>query len=1108
MLQSCLATVSIEAFSEQVSQMNRDYQDLPLSNRIIVTSKQRHIEQLNSVACAEGYADLHILQFDSKTAAEEALTYYHSLPYVTCVEPDEQVYCAESDEIEASDSTVTADSTATHYSWGSSYIGVDEYIAKLGDAASLPEIVVAVIDSGIAYNHEMLKDRAIRTNYNTSASSAEAGGEYDDYGHGTHVAGIVADNTTANVKIKGYKIFDSKGRGSKSITVTAIYKAIADKVNVINLSLSGGKTGVYQSPVAEAVRKGIVVCVAAGNKKVNVESVEPACVKQAITVAAIDRYDKLASFNNYGATIDMIAPGVLIRSAGLNNAYETRSGTSMATPFVSAAAALVKSTHYQYDAQEIEYFLKHNSRATDYEEMNYAPILSIYETEDNPAKPIEPVTEPSSKPVTEPSSEPVTEPSSEPVTEPSSEPVTEPSSEPVTEPSSEPVTEPSSEPVTEPSSEPITEPSSESTTESTSVISDETYMTHRSDFNPQFSHMAGLYGETIALTLSIKSEIPADIYYTIYDYETQRIPKERILYTGEPIVLGETCRIYAEAKSRQLQNGNTYFTGSSRSYYVFGTSDEDYFEIDDEGYINKYLGTEAADVVVPESVKGITVIGIGSNAFRKTAVKSVRLPDSCAIIESRAFESMPNLERVIASNIQIIEDNAFRYCRNLTDIDCTNTTSIGKYAFIDTSLYCISSEECTELGGGTFSYSKLEYVILPQVSAIRSNDFQDNLYLKSIDLENITDLPSRVFSNCVDLVEVNLPKLESADIGGYQFSGCSGLNSEGLALGNFSGAVPCYMFYGTDLSFFDNDKITAIQQSAFAESSLAYVRAKNCLQVEADAFANCALLTIAYLPSVTSIASGVFKNTSLSTVFVPLLEKCDADSFYTASSPGNSVTVYSAGVLASISNISYLSNTAISAFPYMFITPSDSLTAQICLQKGWNYIDSDAMVETIGTHTDENGNTVFEFGWRNIPDIEQYASSIAFYTQSLPLEGKVAAKQTDEVDGAVYYSAVGENEMRGCVDIDGMVFRSAPLTAGENELEPDNDCEHDWEIVYYIPVENDNIVVLRCDECNAYYRVSFAEKLNTDFAPLDLNNDGIVNAKDLAYLTKNALKVQ
>ena len=107
------------------------------------------------------------------------------------------------------------------------------------------------------------------------------------------------------------------------------------------------------------------------------------------------------------------------------------------------------------------------------------------------------------------------------------------------------------------------------------------------------------------------------------------------------------------------------------------------------------------------------------------------------------------------------------------------------------------------------------------------------------------------------------------------------------------------------------------------------------------------------------------------------------------------------------------------------------------------------------------------------------------------------------MDGTTYFSVESnEPSVRGCVNIDGMVFRSAPLTVGENELEPEGGCEHDWQIVYTVSVPNDTIVVLRCDKCDSYYRISFMEHINTDYPLLDMNNDNIVNAKDMAYIIK------
>ena len=334
------------------------------TQRLIVKSKY-DIDPLDSVAIVEGYDDLHIVQFDSQESAKAAQEYYEKQNRVEYAEPDLVVSAAEYDEVE----TTAADEDmginyGEHLSWGSEAIGVDDYIDYLPSADELPEIVVGIIDTGIDYDHEFLKDRVIRTNYNISSSGNE-NDENDDKGHGSHVAGIVVDNTTSNVKVKGYKVLNSEGVGIISNAAIAVEYAVADGVNVINMSLSGkGTSRAMESAVELAVDEGISVCVAAGNKGKPAEDYCPAGIESCITVMALgksgDNYT-LPYWTNWGSLVDLAAPGVSIYSTYMDNGYETLSGTSMACPFVAAAAAMLLSRDPNLNSEEVCTTLEDNA---------------------------------------------------------------------------------------------------------------------------------------------------------------------------------------------------------------------------------------------------------------------------------------------------------------------------------------------------------------------------------------------------------------------------------------------------------------------------------------------------------------------------------------------------------------------------------------------------------------------------------------------------------------------------------------------------------------------------------------------------------------------------
>lgn len=332
------------------------------TERLIVKSKY-DINPLDSVAIVEGYNDLHIVQFDNQESAKKAEKFYNNQQLIEYAEPDLVMSTLEIDYFDKNPTFVNSiDSYGSHLSWGSDSIAVDDYIDTLSEIEELPEIVVGIIDTGIDLDHEFLKDRIIETNYNTS-SSGEKSSENDDEGHGTHVAGIVADNTTNNVKLKGYKVLNSQGSGSSINIINAIQTAVSEKVDVINLSLGApGKNSAMAEIINNAVKKGITVCVAAGNSGANANNYSPACIENCITVAAIDFESDFPSWTNWGSCVDIIAPGVSINSTYNNGSYEILSGTSMASPFVAAASALLLSKNQTMKPNEICVALQESSR--------------------------------------------------------------------------------------------------------------------------------------------------------------------------------------------------------------------------------------------------------------------------------------------------------------------------------------------------------------------------------------------------------------------------------------------------------------------------------------------------------------------------------------------------------------------------------------------------------------------------------------------------------------------------------------------------------------------------------------------------------------------------
>ena len=287
------------------------------------------LSDYNVVAMIEGPNDLYVLQFNTAGEAKECAEYLRTFPFVRYAEPDS---IAQADSAESS--------AAAPLSWGAEVTGLAEYAKNLRDRGINNSMVVAVVDSGVALEHDFLEGRLISGYDFIDGDDVPQ----DGFGHGTHIAGIIADCTPEmNVKIMPVRVLDNGGTGSASYISAGIRYAADHGANIINLSLglALGHSSYVEEAVAYAISKNITVVVAAGNQNTDVKGRCPAHIEDCITVSAADRNWKRFELSNYGEAVDIAAPGVAIYSSIPDDKYAEMSGTSMAAPHVTAAAALL-----------------------------------------------------------------------------------------------------------------------------------------------------------------------------------------------------------------------------------------------------------------------------------------------------------------------------------------------------------------------------------------------------------------------------------------------------------------------------------------------------------------------------------------------------------------------------------------------------------------------------------------------------------------------------------------------------------------------------------------------------------------------------------------------
>ncbi len=203
-------------------------------------------------------------------------------------------------------------------------------------------ITVYVLDTGILTSHQEFGSRA-----SWGANFADTTNT-DCNGHGTHVAGTIGGTTygvAKNVNLVAVKVLDCLGSGTISGVISGIDWVTKNKVGTVvaNMSLGIGSIDVaLNAAVANSVSAGVVYSIAAGNNATDACTNSPSSEASAITVGATNSLDMKPSWSNYGACVDIFAPGDIITSAtiGSNTATKAESGTSMAAPHVAGAAAL------------------------------------------------------------------------------------------------------------------------------------------------------------------------------------------------------------------------------------------------------------------------------------------------------------------------------------------------------------------------------------------------------------------------------------------------------------------------------------------------------------------------------------------------------------------------------------------------------------------------------------------------------------------------------------------------------------------------------------------------------------------------------------------------
>ena len=362
-------TNTLEEFNESMRSLLEEYDDELVvagqrsTNRLILHFEGKSLNLTDFLAkrVIARENNMVIIQFDSEEEARQCLESLEKMKEVTFVEMDE--YDVSSQTAGEGQNALSQNSGRQSYTWGCQDMGMDQLADYLAGHARQQSATVAVVDTGVL-PAEAMKDRVL------AGTDVVVGGDgrMDTVGHGTHVAGTILDCTQGlDVKVLPVGVFGANALASTTSICTGLEYAISQAPDVINMSL-GGPAGAEhnweQMLIGEAVQQGITVVVSAGNgdeagNPEDTAGVMPAALTECIVVGAVDQEHEIASFSNYGDSVDVCAPGVDVVSYSIKpEGFESMSGTSMAAPHISALSAMLCMYVPEASPAQIEKYIK------------------------------------------------------------------------------------------------------------------------------------------------------------------------------------------------------------------------------------------------------------------------------------------------------------------------------------------------------------------------------------------------------------------------------------------------------------------------------------------------------------------------------------------------------------------------------------------------------------------------------------------------------------------------------------------------------------------------------------------------------------------------------
>lgn len=743
--------------------------------RLIVKSSSK-IDTLDAVSVINGFDSLWVLQFNSPQSASDAFDYYSTRSGIDYVEVDKEVVALSSYVSPFAKSVEEKE----YLSWGPSHIGMDVLNKEIAEnQTAVTTTVVAVVDTGVDPNHPFLEGRVLPTKINTSTSGIR-NDSMDDAGHGTQVAGIIADCTLENIYIKPYKVLDKYGKGTTISVAAGINCAVRDGVNVINVSAGFEENSeVLKEAVINAEHNDITVVSSAGNDGSDT-LLYPASYESVLKISAVNNQNVIANFSSYGTDIDFAAPGVDITTTSLNNTYVTVKGTSFAAPFVASVAATIIGIDSKISAEDVK-------------ELLISDAIEVHEID--------------------------------------------------------------------------------------SKLKCGNGVVHAPELDkagvngkgktasPTFSLKSDFYSSEIDLEMFCETQ-DAVIYYTTDRTVPSKTNPSTIIYDGNAIHISQTIVINAVAYCDNLYRSAV----SNFSAIVAPEVSESELAIDSEGKILSYSGSSLS-ITIPDTVDGITVTGVGDNAFENSDLTEIILPETATEIGNSSFANCTSLKSVVAKGVDKIGEKAFYNCDFFRNPYFSDLTSIGAYAF-----YNVCSRQ--------YLVSEITFTLnLEKITSIPEGAFM-NSAISSLELDTIQALGKDAFLGCTALVNVEISSLSAFPDGA--FKGCKSLVSADI--GSITFVPKCAFSTCENLKVINIPDATFVGSNAFENCiSLTGVSLDSAETVNSNAFSGCTSLRTLYLPSMKEFEATIYTSDStplfpenLETFKAPKMEKIVSDMFISA----------------------------------------------------------------------------------------------------------------------------------------------------------------------------------------------------------------------------------